>query len=64
MAEISARQGLTPRQPACPKAAFTMVDLFAIGLTHALLAFAALRLVMRADLDADPAPGEPDSPHD
>lgn len=41
-----------------------MVDLFAIGLTHALLAFAALRLVMRADLDADPAPGGPDSPHD
>lgn len=41
-----------------------MVDLFAIGLTHALLAFAALRLIMRADLDADPEPKTPDSPND
>lgn len=41
-----------------------MVDLFAIGLTHALLAYAALRLAMRADLDADPAPSEPDSTND
>ena len=31
-----------------------MIDNFAIGLTHLLLALAALRLVMRADLDRDP----------
>ena len=31
-----------------------MVDYFAIGLTHGLLALAAGRLMMRADLDADP----------
>ncbi len=31
-----------------------MVDIFALGLTHALLAYAALRLLARADLDSDP----------
>jgi len=31
-----------------------MVDLFALGLSHALLALAAWRLVLRADLDCDP----------
>jgi len=31
-----------------------MVDLFALGLTHVLLAIAALRLLARADLDRDP----------
>ena len=31
-----------------------MVDIFAIGLTHALLALFAWRLMQRADLDADP----------
>lgn len=41
-----------------------MVDLFALGLTHALLALAALRLVMRADLDSDPQPKQPDSAND
>jgi len=30
-----------------------MVDLFALALTHGLLALAAWRLVLRADLDAD-----------
>ena len=44
-----------------------MVDQFAIGLTHLLLAFAAWRLVMRADLDADPVeptvPKGPPPPH-
>jgi hypothetical protein len=41
-----------------------MVDLFAIGLSHALLALAAWRLVLRADLDRDPpAPAsEPEQP--
>jgi hypothetical protein len=43
-----------------------MVDLFAIGLSHALLALAAWRLVLRADLDLDrdpPAPAsEPEQP--
>lgn len=28
-----------------------MIDLFALGLTHALLALAAWRLMARADLD-------------
>lgn len=32
-----------------------MVDLFSLALLHGLLALAALRLVMRPDLDADPA---------
>jgi len=31
-----------------------MIDYFAIGLTHALLALAALRLLTRPDLDRDP----------
>ena len=31
-----------------------MIDNFAIAVTHFLLALAALRLVMRADLDRDP----------
>ncbi|MFM5929875.1 MAG: hypothetical protein ACKOPQ_03095 [Novosphingobium sp.] len=33
-----------------------MVDIFALGLTHALLAYAALRLLGRDDLDRDPDP--------
>ena len=32
-----------------------MIDYFAIGLTHCLLALAALRLMGRADLDDDNA---------
>ncbi|NBC37629.1 hypothetical protein GTZ99_13825 [Novosphingobium sp. FSY-8] len=35
-----------------------MIDMFAIGLTHALMALVALRLLTRADLDRDPPPGE------
>jgi hypothetical protein len=31
-----------------------MVDLFALALTHGLLALAAWRLLRRADLDRDP----------
>jgi hypothetical protein len=31
-----------------------MVDFFALGLIHALLALAALRLLARDDLDRDP----------
>jgi hypothetical protein len=31
-----------------------MVDLFALALTHGLLALAAWRLVLRSDLDRDP----------
>jgi hypothetical protein len=30
-----------------------LIDYFAIGLTHGLLALACLRLVMRADLDGE-----------
>lgn len=32
-----------------------MVDYFAIGLTHLLMALAAWRLVLRADLDREDA---------
>lgn len=39
-----------------------MIDNFAIVLIHLLLALAALRLVMRADLDRDPEPGEEIAP--
>ena len=59
MAQMSARQGLTPRQPGRVMAARTMVDIFALGLTHALLAYAALRLLARTDLDSDPGESEP-----
>ena len=31
-----------------------MVDYFTIALTHGLLALAAIRLIMRDDLDIDP----------
>lgn len=41
-----------------------MVDIFALGLTHALLALAAWRLVQRDDLDRDPAPGMPEGAGD
>jgi hypothetical protein len=34
-----------------------MIDLFALGLTHALLALAAWRLMARADLDGADAVG-------
>ena len=37
-----------------------MVDYFAIGLTHLLMALAAWRLMLRDDLDSEPAPGESD----
>jgi hypothetical protein len=33
-----------------------MVDYFAIGLTHALIALAAWRLMQRDDLDREDAP--------
>jgi hypothetical protein len=36
-----------------------MVDIFALGLIHALLALAALRLMLRDDLDRD-RPAAPD----
>lgn len=32
-----------------------MIDLFALGLTHALMALAAWRLMARADLDQEGA---------
>jgi hypothetical protein len=31
-----------------------MIDFFALGLVHALLALAAVRLMLRDDLDRDP----------
>jgi hypothetical protein len=43
-----------------------MVDNFALALTHGLLALAAWRLLMRADLDSDPereaGPAETEAP--
>jgi hypothetical protein len=36
-----------------------MIDLFSIAVTHGLLALAAWRLVLRADLDRDPGSEEP-----
>jgi hypothetical protein len=36
-----------------------MVDLFALALTHGLLALAAWRLMQRDDLDRDPAKNDP-----
>lgn len=33
-----------------------MIDYFALGLIHALLALAAVRLLGRDDLDRDPPP--------
>ena len=35
-----------------------MIDIFALGLTHALMALAAWRLMARADLDREGAPEE------
>jgi len=35
-----------------------MVDYFALALSHGLLALAVWRLMLRADLDSDPAPEE------
>ena len=40
-----------------------MIDLFSLGLTHALLLLAAWRLANRDDLDSDaPAPSAPPAP--
>lgn len=36
-----------------------MIDLFAIGLTHALIALACLRVLKRPDLDVAGDPFEP-----
>ena len=42
-----------------------MIDFFALALTHGLLALAALRILLRADLDAEeaqsPAAPEPEA---
>jgi hypothetical protein len=35
-----------------------MIDYFALALGHGLMAIALLRLVLRADLDADPLLGQ------
>lgn len=39
-----------------------MVDYFSLAVTHGLLALAAWRLMLRADLDRDPAPGDAKDP--
>lgn len=39
-----------------------MVDYFSIALTHGLLALAAFRLMLRADLDRDPDPESAGNP--
>jgi hypothetical protein len=36
-----------------------MIDNFALGLTHALMALAAWRLLRRSDLDHEPAEAKP-----
>ena len=36
-----------------------MIDHFSLALTHGLMLLAAWRLLSRADLDQEPAPGEP-----
>ena len=43
---------------------FVMVDYFSLAVTHGLLALAAFRLMLRADLDRDPEPqtGEESEP--
>lgn len=45
-----------------------MVDIFALALTHGLLALAAWRLMLRPDLDRDPdqdmREAEPLPPHE
>jgi hypothetical protein len=38
-----------------------MIDNFALGLTHALMALAAWRLLRRSDLDHEPADTQPDA---
>jgi hypothetical protein len=45
---------LTARQLAGARA-FSVIDFFALALSHALLVIAGWRLVQRTDLDADPA---------
>jgi hypothetical protein len=36
-----------------------VIDYFALALTHGLMAIAAWRLLMRADLDTEPPPAPP-----
>lgn len=55
-------EGLTRRQLALAKCLFAMVDYFALILSHSLLFFAGWQLLMRDELDQDPAPGEADPP--
>lgn len=38
-----------------------MIDLFALGVSHGLIALAAWRLLSRGDLDRDPDPALPGS---
>jgi hypothetical protein len=38
-----------------------MIDLFALGVSHGLIALAAWRLLWRDDLDRDPDPAMPAS---
>jgi len=45
---------LTARQLAGARA-LSVIDFFALALSHGLLALAGWRLVQRTDLDADPA---------
>lgn len=41
-----------------------MVDYFSLAVTHGLLALAAFRLMLRADLDQDPDPQSVDQPEE
>lgn len=39
-----------------------MIDYFSLAVTHGLLALAAFRLMLRADLDRDPDPQADEEP--
>ena len=51
--------GDTVVRPAAEGDGDAMIDLFSLGLTHALMALAAWRLVRRPDLDHDDAVEKP-----
>lgn len=53
MTSLTARQPHRARKAAWSFEDRPLIDYFAIGLTHALLALAVLRLLSRTDLDSD-----------
>jgi hypothetical protein len=53
MALFLGAQGLTGRQLG-PANALSMIDYFALALTHGLIALTLWRLLQRSELDAEP----------